>query len=103
MPQKGCPKFGQNAASILDRYNFRVARGWESKSVEEQQTEAASSPPPPKPLLTPGQIACQRRRQGLILSRRHVLQQLEVAQNPRHREILQNALADLDAQLARLV
>jgi hypothetical protein len=104
MPQKGCPKFGQNAASMLDRYNFRVARGWESKSVEEQQTEAASSPPlPAKPLLTPGQIASQRRRQGLILSRRHILQQLDVSQNPRHREILQNALADLEAQLALLI
>jgi hypothetical protein len=86
---------------MLGRYNF--CRGWESKSVEEQQTEAASTPSPPKPLLTSGQIASQRRRQGLILSRQHVLQQLEVVQNPRHREILQSALADLDAQLARLV
>jgi hypothetical protein len=40
--------------------------------------------------------------QGLQLSRQRVLQQLEVAQNPRHREVLQAALADLDAQLTRL-
>jgi hypothetical protein len=38
-----------------------------------------------------------------MLSRQHVLQQLEAAQSPRHREILQSALADLDTQLARLV
>jgi hypothetical protein len=39
----------------------------------------------------------------LLLSRKNVLQQLEAAQNPRHREILDSALADLDAQIARLV
>jgi hypothetical protein len=38
-----------------------------------------------------------------MLSRQHVLQQLEAAQNHRHRQILQSALADLDARLARLV
>jgi hypothetical protein len=80
-----------------------VARGWESKSVEEQQAQAVSTPGPAKPPLTPAQIASQRHRQGLLLSRQRVLQQLEAAQNPRHREILKTALADLDEQLARLV
>jgi hypothetical protein len=80
-----------------------VARGWESKSVEEQQAEAVATPSPAKPPLTPAQIAGQRQKQGLMLSRQHVLQQLEAARNPRHREILQSSLADLDAQLARLV
>jgi hypothetical protein len=32
-----------------------------------------------------------------------VLEQLAAAQNPRHRGMLQSALEDLDAQLARLV
>jgi hypothetical protein len=80
-----------------------VARGWESKSVEDQQAQALSTPGPAKPSLTPAQIAVQRQRQSLLLSRRHVLQQLEAARNLRHREILQNALADLDSQIARLV
>jgi hypothetical protein len=79
-----------------------VARGWESKSVEDQQSQAISSPGPANPPLTPVQIASQRQRQGLLLSRQHVLHQLETAQNPRHREILQKALADLDKQLAQL-
>jgi len=78
-----------------------VARGWESKSVEEQQAEAAV-PANTKPRLTLAEIAIQRRRQGLLLSRQHVLQQLEVAREPRHREQLQTALDDLDAQLAQL-
>jgi hypothetical protein len=80
-----------------------MARGWESKAVEEQQAQAVSNPGPAKPPLTPAQIANQRRKQGLLLSRRRVLQQLQAAQNPRHRELLQKALADLDTQLAQLV
>ena len=80
-----------------------MARGWESKSIEEQQAEAVSTPNPTKPPMTPAQIDSQRRRQSLMLSRQHVLQQLEAAQSPRHRAILQRALADLDTQLTRLV
>jgi hypothetical protein len=87
----------------LGKYNFCVARGWESKSVEEQQAQAASNPRPKKPPLTPAQIAAQRHSQGLMLSRQHILQQLEAAKNPRYREILQRALVDLDRQLERLV
>ena len=37
-----------------------------------------------------------------MLSRQRVLQQLQAAQNPNHLKMLENALADLDAQLARL-
>jgi hypothetical protein len=80
-----------------------VARGWESKSVEEQQAQAVSKASPATPPLTPAQITVARRKQGLVLSRQHVLQQLEAANNSRHREVLQNALADLDRQLAQLV
>jgi hypothetical protein len=99
-----CPRLGQKGPwNDLQKYNFYVARGWESKSVEEQQAEAISTPGPPRPPQTPAQIAAQRQRQGLMLSRQHILQQLEAAQNPRHREILQRALADLDKQLERWV
>ena len=35
--------------------------------------------------------------EGLLLARKRVLQHLNVAQNPNHRQILQNALAYLDA------
>jgi transposase len=53
-------------------------------------------------MLTPEQSAQQRQKQGLILARRHVLQQLEAAQNSRHRQMLEAAIADLDAQISRL-
>ncbi len=75
-----------------------MARGWESKSVEQQQEEATASQPQGK-LLTPEQIADQHRLRGLELSRQRILQQLEVASNPQHRSMLESALADLDAQL----
>jgi hypothetical protein len=81
-----------------------MARGWESKSVEEQQAvaDATPTPSPAKRPLTPDQIAKQRQVQGLLLSRQRVLQQLQSVENPRHREMLESALSDLDVQLARL-
>jgi hypothetical protein len=79
-----------------------MARGWESKSVEEQQAVADATPSPAKRPLTPDQIAKQRHVQGLLLSRQRVLQQLQSVENPRHREMLERALSDLDTRLARL-
>jgi hypothetical protein len=76
-----------------------MARGWESKSVEQQQEQAASDAAQKKVALTPDQLAAQQRRQGLQLSRKRILQQLELASNPRHRQMLEQALADLDEQL----
>ena len=78
-----------------------MARGWESKSVEQQQELATSDTGPTKPRLSPAQIAAEQRRQALELSRQHTLQQLKVAVNPRHRRMLEVALADLDAQIGR--
>ena len=75
-----------------------MARGWESKSVEQQQEEAVTAKTRGAP-LNAEQVASQKRRQGLLLSRQQVLQQLKTASNPRHRQMLQAALADLDAQL----
>jgi hypothetical protein len=79
-----------------------MARGWESKSVEDQQAEAAAPATKPKPQLTPEQLANQQKQQGLQLSRQRVLQQLQSAQNPNHRKMLEQALEDLDRQITRL-
>jgi hypothetical protein len=78
-----------------------MARGWESKSVEEQQSQATSTSPELKQPLSPEQIVSRQHHEGLALSRKRVLQQLETAQNPRHRKMLEDSLADLDAQLSR--
>jgi hypothetical protein len=79
-----------------------VARGWESKSVEEQQSEAGLDSRRAGRPLSPAELAKNRERQGLLLSRAHLLQQLEAAHHPRRQQMLQAAIADLDAKLARL-
>ena len=79
-----------------------MARGWESKSVEEQQAEAASRSSKPRPVLSPADLARNRETAGLQLSRQRVLQELETTQHPKRREALTQALADLDQQIAKL-
>ena len=79
-----------------------MARGWESKSVEAQQAEAAESRTTPKRRLSFEQANQLHQIDGLQLSRRRVLHQLETVQNPRHREMLKQALADLDLQIKAL-
>lgn len=78
-----------------------MARGWESKSVEEQQA-LASSTAPPRVQLSHEQTTRLQEIQGLNLSRQHILQQLQVSQNPRHLQMLKAALADLEGRLRRL-
>ena len=81
-------------------YNSVMARGWESKSVEEQQS-AASRQVESKQRLTPQEAAQRQEREAIELSRRRVLQQLQAVQNPRHRQMLENALSELNERLAR--
>ncbi len=79
-----------------------MARGWESKSVEAQKELAEDRDSAPKNRLTPAQIELQRKKANLLLSRDRIVQQLQADLNPRHREMLRNALADLEGQLTRL-
>jgi hypothetical protein len=83
-------------------YNFCVARGWESKSVELQQDDARSSIGSDKPRLTPEQREVESRKRGLELSRSRILEQLRSSENPRYREVLQQSLAMLDQQISEL-
>jgi hypothetical protein len=84
---------------VAQGYNFFMARGWESKSVEQQQDEAVSDRGQRKVQLSAEQAAEERRREALGLSRKRILQQMEVATNPRHRQMLEAALAELERQL----
>lgn len=76
-----------------------MARGWESKSVEQQQADVIANRDVPKVFLTPEQRDKARTMQGLALSRRHVLDQLEKTDNGPYRKMLEAALARLDAQI----
>jgi hypothetical protein len=79
-----------------------VARGWESKSVEEQQAAAEEKKDHPRPPMGADEAARWREKENLRLARQGVLQQMEASQNPRHRKVLEDALADLDEKLSRL-
>jgi hypothetical protein len=78
-----------------------MARGWESKSVEAQQADAEEKSDKPRLKLTAEAAARQREQETLRLSRQRVLQQLEASQNPRHRRLLEQELADLDARISQ--
>lgn len=67
---------------------------------------AASLAPSPsedgKSKFTPEMQERARRRQGILLARKRILQQLEASGNERYSEMLRTSLADLDSQLAKL-
>jgi hypothetical protein len=77
-----------------------MARGWESKSVEQQQEEMAERAKATGQVVSPEQRERERKRQGLLLSHKRLMQQLGVARNPRHLEMLRQALAELEKQLS---
>ena len=76
-----------------------MARGWESKSVEAQQAEASDRSVNARPKLSAEQAARCRDSENLRLSRQRVLQELAASQNPRHRKLLEDSLADLEEKL----
>ena len=79
-----------------------MARGWESKSVEDQQQAAEerarrkeSAPPDDSPAAR----ARRERLESLRLSRARTLDQLERATNRAHREMLQRTLRALEIEI----
>ncbi len=82
-----------------------MARGWESKTDEAQidmaepRRRKRSAPAKPQSV---DPLDLIRKRESLLLSRTRVTQELNTAQNPRYRELLSKALADLDLHLAKL-
>jgi hypothetical protein len=80
-----------------------MARGWESKSVEDQiaaseDRKAAAT----KRVRTADDIARDTRRQGLLLSRSKIVRDIENARDDRHRTALRQALDYIDAQIHTL-
>jgi len=79
-----------------------VARGFESKAVEshrqdvEDEREARL-----RKRLDIDEIELRQKREGLELSRRRIVTELEAATSERRREALRAALAHLDNELAK--
>jgi hypothetical protein len=81
-----------------------MAKGWESKAVESQvqdsQTKGRGKHGEP---MTATQMDTRRRKEVLILSRARVERDLQMSQDPRYRDLLTRALADIEAQISALV
>jgi hypothetical protein len=79
-----------------------MAKGWESKSVEDQvsEKEAASSNASNHRTATAAQATLQRQRQALELQRERILD--ERTSNPHRRAALEAALADVEARLKEI-
>lgn len=79
-----------------------MARGWESKAVADQIEEGKQSQPTRKPPAN----ATERRRQAelesLRLSRSRLLEQLDKAHFPAHREVLLKGLGAIERKIEAL-
>jgi hypothetical protein len=75
-----------------------MARGWESKSVEAQMEEALVSSVG-KSHLSPEQIEAERKRETLMLTKKKLQADLERSTNPRHQEMLKQAIGEVEKQL----
>ena len=79
-----------------------MARGWESKSVEEQQEAAAAARLASGPEVSPEEAERRQQLEALHLARARTLADLQRACRPAHRGMLEQALADLDSRIRGL-
>jgi len=78
-----------------------MARGWESKSIEDQQQEA-QRPKTAAPPIDPAQAARAAERATLQLARTRALADLQQACAPAYRSMLEHAIRSLDERIAKL-
>jgi hypothetical protein len=76
-----------------------VARGWESKSVEQQQDDARSAKEPSGRPLTADERDRAQRRHQLQLALAQAQADLQRACHPRHRDQLRQQIESLNAAL----
>ncbi len=77
-----------------------MARGWESKAVADQiEEEESRQQHASKSVATPEQRVLNEQLDSLRLSRSRLLQQLERARHPAHRDVLLNGLRAVEKQI----
>lgn len=79
-----------------------MARGWESKSVEQQIENARHHQGEHRVRLTPEQIEVERKRDSIQLQCTRMRNQLEKCVEGRYRVTLEEGLKFLEKQLADL-
>jgi hypothetical protein len=79
-----------------------MARGWESKSIEQQQADLQSDAQArgaSRTQLSAAQQKLVRQRENLLLARKRLADQLPSA-DPRRLPMLQQSITELDKQLS---
>jgi len=80
-----------------------MARGWESKSIEDQIDAAqARRDALSKKEFTDSEIERRKRKEGLLLERKRILRERESAHKKRHLALLDRTLAHVEAELAKV-
>ncbi len=80
-----------------------MARGWESKAVEDQIVEAeVKQETRRKRRLTPSETEQLKRKEALLLERARIVREMERAYMRRHLVMLERGLAHIDSELAKL-
>ena len=79
-----------------------MSRGWENKSVQGMMDDHDNRPKHREPEKSAAQLAWEKKKYGLELSRKGVANDLERASHPRQRAQLEAALQHLDEQLGAL-
>ena len=99
-PEDDIPFF---PTKLTHYHNVAMARGWESKAVEDQiNAREAELQTSAKTTLAPLELERRAKREGLLLSRIRALNALQSTRDERYRVLLERALAHLDSQLAEL-
>jgi hypothetical protein len=78
-----------------------VARGWESKSVEDQINEREAQKPS-KTKSTPQDLKRESQRQSILLARSRTVAAMESARDERYRALLKRTLEHLESELSKL-
>jgi hypothetical protein len=76
-----------------------MARGWESKAVADQIEEGERKAQAARPQASLEERALRERLDSLNLSKSRVLQQLERARLPAHRNVLLNGLKAIEKEI----
>ena len=80
-----------------------MARGWESKAVEEQVEQASqTADEPPRPKQSAEAVERKNKLDALRLARSRLSEQLQRARTVTHRQMLHQSLRALDAEIEAL-
>ena len=86
-----------------DAYNPLMARGFESKSVQSQWQDAEDQREQDKKKRpTKEELELRTQREGLELSRRRIVNELNATESDRRKVSLEAALTHLDSELSKL-